>query len=317
MTLWRYNFYTFIDQPVIFRSTDHGASWEMAAEGPDFAGDQGTSGAVYDSRYGGEGQVRIDSNAVSTIQSVYPGEPWVSPVWRFVGFDFQAGAWGAPYGGFSDVTRDFATKLDGSPVYADTLGVVVGAAVVGTCPYLTIDGSSNAHYGPDPAFVTASEFHPAQGWAGNVRLFGGQLVFPQAYFSQEHMQVLSRPVGSPTWSVEEVAGAFSGPTPLFALNAAPWLYSRNVLYFIGADQRSIYRTLKSGAWTPAQLIYSSDADTNPDVTGLGAIRDLIVTRNPILGGVDVSFDYDGLASGSGWGVLTFHVTQAANRYYGT
>jgi hypothetical protein len=300
------------------KSEDDGETWSIVDEAgaPECSVTFSHAGPIYDFRFAARGDVGIDPASVSTITAMFVesglGGVWN---WKFADFDLDSESWGGAYGGFTSALGvndfEFSTAPDLSKVYVLFTGgvpAITGASIVGTSPWLTIDADGNAHLGSDAAFGS---------FTGNVRIYSGRLKFPQVNPSFTSLQILSRDLDAGGWDVEAVPSA-SG---LFHVSREPWLYDASTLFFVGSGATDrIYIVRKSGAaWGTPEVIWTLGGDANPDLAGAtGSVLQLCVSRNVALGGVDVNFEFDGLAGGSEDAMFTFHLegVGAVARYYG-
>ena len=320
MLLWSNYVLTFPEEtfgrPAIFKSVDEGETWTGPLD-PDNAPVldknflQGSP--CYDYRFAAAGDVGINPALASSVTAMF--KTAVSLEWDFADFAFSGESWGAPYGTVTGVgggsAFHFASAPNGNRVYAiqTATPTVVGAPTVGTAPELAVDASSDAHYGADggtPGFSLTEN-------SGNVRIHNGKLYFPR--IKAGVLEVLSRPLGSSTWTAETV-GSVSNPD---RSTRVPWLYNPRTVYWIDTTSYDkVYRSKKSGTWGDPVQVWSFADDTNPDLGDNLGINSLCVSRNPVVGGVDISFHCDGFFEGYGEAVLTFNspLSEAANRYYG-
>ncbi|SRR6266851_487195 len=327
--------------PVMFKSADDGATWTgpLDNSAPSLSREFLQASPCYDYRFAAGGDVGIhpsDAAAIGAMCNVTPTVVgFIDQHWAFVDFDFQAESWGAPHDQFTSPffgasAFHFSSAPNGNLVYLlyTVAPAVVGASVIGSSPWLTVDAGSNAHYGGHTATHDgAPSFRAQTERAGNVRIHSGRAIFARVRDDGQHLDILSRAVGAPEeseWDLDTVTPAAG----LFSRTREPWLYDAQTLYWIGPESADkIYRSRKSGSvWGPGQVVWSLADDTNPDLAGnaggadpfrdyQGANR-VVVSPNP-KGGVEVAFHYNGFATGYGEAVLTFHLPGGArNRYYG-
>lgn len=314
--------------PAMFRSDDNGATW--ANVGQSSAPKYGTdwTGAITGFPYGTNSPLIVNSDAAQNgnptsadhitfliqagviITGPFSGETF----FIYADFSFLSQTWGTPYG----LTRRGASHLETvgyfTPVFFYSQATGPGTEIPEVEGAASLDGlggygSDNLVVGLDgTTYVIAATNYPGLGTgytapdafsASNLRSFGNYLLLASDALGT--FGLWSRDLSDPhkTWTKDVIHGADFGTSP-WILEGGDYVH----VFWLGSDSSTFYRAYRDRNGWHVEALY---ADVN---TVLGPN----VCRNPILGGVDVTY----MASTVGGGaVITFHVDDPGprNRYY--